>query len=102
MHVNIETPNPSLSFQLIDHDTGDNVILVANHKKEYDIWMSFLYHHCGYTDTTGDQEVDGSIKSIRSEGMFHAVEDIIADFFYMHSKRSLPVSHLFSVFRHVQ
>lgn len=84
-------PSRKYIFFIIDKFAETKLMLAANSENEYEVWLQFLNKHCGGFQTD-EVEIDGLSTSYSNITMDHQTEeDIIADFFFVNSTKSLPV-----------
>ena len=83
-----------LVFKIIDIHSNNYVVLAAGNPREYEIWVEYLRLHCEFklVQEDGTEIEDADDTSTVFTVVDQAVEDIIADYFYMNTNTTLPVS----------
>ena len=94
--LNIPVPTSltqTWGFNIVDQESGTNIALVANSLREFEVWFQFLTINCGHGLIQNDVESVGTKSDGTSLVLHQAVEDIIADYFFMNAGQSPTVSY---------
>lgn len=85
-----------LAFKVIDMQSGNSVVFAAGNPREFEIWVEFLRLNCEYklVKEDGNQIEEADDASTVFTVVDQAIEDIIADYFYLNTTNTLPVSIL--------